>query len=304
MNLVQNMQAASEVARLGSFSAAARWLNLSAPSVSRLVAELEDDLGVNLFVRTTRHVALTPEGAIFVRKSAAILEDIETLRAELAASETAPKGTVRLTSVVAFGNELLSGALAKFSMKYPDITVKLDISNRRVDLIEENVDVAIRIGGADGLDDSSMIARRLYQQTLIFVATPEFVARHGLPQTLAELETLPLVRFATGTFGRTHRLVGPNNDETAFALPGSFVVNSPIAARNATLAGGHIGLVAEYLVRNSLDEGRLVRVLDDWSTRPQPIYAIYARRDLMPARQRLLLDFLAEAFVDRDAPRA
>lgn len=304
MNLVQNMRAAREVARQGSFASAARSLNISAPSISRLVAELEDELGVNLFVRTTRRVALTPEGEIFVRKSAAILEDIDTLRAELTASETAPKGTVRLASVVGLGNELLPGVLARFSQAYPEISVELDLSNRHVDLIEENVDVAIRMGGADGLDDSSMIARRLYQQTQIFVATPGFVARHGSPETLDALEILPLIRFVTGTFGRTHQLVGPEGEEATFILPGNFVVNSQIAVRNALLAGAHAGLIADYIVRDALDDGRLVRILGDWSTPPQPIYVIYARRDLMPARMRVLLDFLAEAFVDGNAMRA
>ena len=295
MDLTQNMRVAREVARLGGFAAAARSLNISAPSVSRIVSDLEQDLGVRLFLRTTRQLSLTEEGAMFIQRAGQVLEGIDSLRADLLEKDRAPRGLLRVSSVVAFGNEVLPDIIARFRRSYPEIDVELDVSNRRVDLLEEQVDVAIRIGSAEGLEDTSMVARKVYSQTLIFVASPEALDLHGVPERPDDLAARPLVRFVTGRFGRTHLLVGPEGETETFDLPGQFVVNSPLAARNALLAGEYFGLVADYLVTDALASGRLVRVLEGWSTRPQPIFAVHAGRRLMPARVRVFLDFLAEA---------
>jgi LysR family transcriptional regulator for bpeEF and oprC len=295
MDLTHNMRVAREVARLGGFAAAARSLNISAPSVSRIISDLEQDLGVRLFLRTTRQLSLTEEGAMFIQRAGQVLEDIDSLRADLLEKDRAPRGLLRVTSVVAFGNEVLPGVIARFRRRYPEIDVELDVSNRRADLLEEHVDVAIRIGSAEGLEDTSMVARRVYSQTLIFVASPEAVDLHGVPERPDDLAARPLVRFVTGRFGRTHLLVGPGGETATFDLAGQFVVNSPLAARNALLEGEYFGLVADYLVTDALASGRLVRVLEGWSTRPQPIFAVHAGRRLMPARVRVFLDFLAEA---------
>ena len=295
MDLTHNMRVAREVARLGGFAAAARSLNISAPSVSRIISDLEQDLGVRLFLRTTRQLSLTEEGAMFIQRAGQVLEDIDSLRVDLLEKDRAPRGLLRVTSVVAFGNEVLPGVIARFRRRYPEIDVELDVSNRRVDLLEEHVDVAIRIGSAEGLEDTSMVARRVYSQTLIFVASPEALDLHGVPERPDDLAARPLVRFVTGRFGRTHLLVGPGGETATFDLPGQFVVNSPLAARNALLEGEYFGLVADYLVTDALASGRLVRVLEGWSTRPQPIFAVHAGRRLMPARVRVFLDFLAEA---------
>ena len=237
MDLTQNMRVAREVARLGAFAAAARSLNISAPSVSRIVSDLEQDLGVRLFLRTTRQLSLTEEGAMFIQRAGQVLEDIDSLRADLLEKDRAPRGLLRVSSVVAFGNEVLPDIIARFRRSYPEIDVELDVSNRRVDLLEEHVDVAIRIGSAEGLEDTSMVARKVYSQTLIFVASPEALDLHGVPERPDDLAARPLVRFVTGRFGRTHLLVGPEGETETFDLPGQFVVNSPLAARNALLAG-------------------------------------------------------------------
>ena len=295
MGLTQKMRVVREVARLGGFAAAARSLNISAPSVSRIISDLEQDLGVRLFLRTTRQFSLTEEGAMFIERAGQILEDIDSLRVDLREKDAAPRGLLRVSSVVAFGNEVLPSVIAQFRQRYPEIDVELDISNRRVDLLEEHVDVAIRIGSAEGLEDTSMVARKVYSQTLIFVTSPEALDLHGAPVRPADLASRPLVRFVTGRFGRTHLLVGPGGERETFDQAGQFVVNSPLAARNALLAGEYFGLVADYLVTDALANGRLVRVLEGWSTRPQPIFAVHAGRRLMPARVRVFLDFLAEA---------
>lgn len=298
MDLTQNMRVAREVARLGGFAAAARSLNLSPPSVSRLVGELEADLGVRLFSRTTRSLSLTDEGQVFVRRAGEILEDIEALRAELVVKETEPRGTLRVSSVVAFGTELMPVAIARFLERYPAIDVDLSITNRQVDLVEEHIDVAIRIGSAEGLEDSGLIARRIFSQTRIFVATPGFVTVNGAPSTPEDAGAVPMVRFVTGRFGRSHGLIGPDGRQAEFGTPGKLLVDTPIAARNAVRSGRYMGLVADYLVADDLRSGRLVRLMEPWSTRPQPIFAVCAHRTLMPARLRVFLDFMAELFAD------
>jgi len=300
MDLTQSLRVACEVARLGGFAAAAKSLGISAPSVSRMIGELEDDLGVRLFARTTRQVSLTEEGQVLVQRSVRILEDIAALRDEVSLKEAMPEGKIRVSSVVAFGTEMLPGVIARFAEAYPAIEVALEISNRRVDLVEEHVDVAVRIGSAEGLEDSGLIARRIFSQTLVFVATPQFVASHPTPAHPADMRHAPLVRFVTGQFGRTHLLRGPGESECEFDLPGQLVVDSPIGARNAVLTGRYAGLVADYLVAGALRDGTLVRLLPKWSTRPQPIFAVCAHRRLMPARVRMFLDFLAEDLSRRD----
>lgn len=277
MDLAQSIEVTCEVARRQSFAGAARALNLSAPSVSRIVGDFENHLGVRLFNRSTRNVALTEEGAQLVARGRSILDELDVLREEAAMSTGEPSGLLRVTSVVAFGTHLLTPAVAEFRARYPRIEIELDLSNRRVDMIEEHIDVALRIGG-QSLPDSAMVARRVFAQHLIFVATPGFVERNGVPLSLDELKTLPSVRFISGRFGQSHVLTDGHGQQIDYAQAGDMRVNSPIAAKNAILGGDVCGLIADYLVCEELRIGVLTRLLPALRTRPQPIFAVYPER--------------------------
>lgn len=294
MDKFQAIRAFREVALQGGFAAAARQLNISTPSVSRLVSELEADLGTRLFNRTTRSVSLTEEGERFLRRGVGLFDELEAVSVEIRDRQQHPRGHLRISSVVAFGQERLAPAIVGFMTKYPYVTVDLHISNRTVDLVEEHFDLAIRIGGMDGLENSNLKSRKIFSQEQIFVATPEYLSRKGRPENLDEVLDHIVAKQISGSWGRVNEF-RKGNERIVFQLPDAFVVNSPIAARNAVLTGECLGLLADYLVEHLIADGRLVRVLPNYATAEQPIFAIFAHRNYMPAKIRAFIDYIAEA---------
>lgn len=291
MDRFHAIQVFREVATLGGFAAAARSLNSSPPSISRLISELEGDLGVRLLSRSTRSVSLTEEGEQFLRKGVALIDELEAVFEEIRERQQVPTGHLRITSVVAFGQERIAPAIPEFMKKYPKISVELEISNRTVDLVQEHFDLAIRIGGSAGLESSSLKARKIYAQKLLFVATPEYIARNGSPSDLEDLGRHRVVKQVSGNWGRTNKLQR-NGETQIFSLPEAFVVNSPNAARNAVLAEGAVGLIADYLVAEMISNGRLVRILPEYETPEQPIFAVFVHRNFMPAKVRAFIDHI------------
>ncbi|MDJ1018349.1 MAG: LysR substrate-binding domain-containing protein, partial [Paracoccaceae bacterium] len=264
-----------------------------APSVSRIISDLEEDLGVRLFNRTTRHVSLTEAGEEFLTRGSLILEEWESLRDHTASTHSSPKGRLRVSSALAFGTERIAPLAARFQDRYPEVKIELHISNRKVDLVYERFDVAIRIGGREGLDDSSMMARRIHSQHQIFAATPSYIERFGVPEDLEGLSQHRLIKQVSGSWGATSELL-VEEEKVPWRLPDDFVVNAPTGARSAVRAGSGIALVAEYLVREDLAAGRLVRVLPEVRTTDQPIYAVFAHRDYVAAKIRTFVDFLVD----------
>lgn len=293
MDRFQAIQAFREVARQGGFAAAARALNTSPPSISRLICDLEDDLGVRLFSRSTRKVGLTEEGEQFLHRGVALLDELEAVTEEIRGRQSEPRGHLRISSVVAFGQERIAPVISGFIERYPGVEVELDISNRNVDLVQEHFDLAIRIGGSDGLEASSLKARKIYSQRLVFVATPEYVKKFGAPNELDEVNQHKVVKQISGNWGRVNEF-WHQGEKLIFSLPEAFVVNSPNAARNAVLTGRSIGLIANYLVADMISDGRLVRLLPDFETLEQPIYAVFVHRNYMPAKVRAFIDYLVE----------
>jgi LysR family transcriptional regulator for bpeEF and oprC len=283
----------AEVAQQGGFSAASRALNISPPSVTRIVSELEAELGVRLFNRSTRALTLTEEGERFLRGGRTVIDEVDTLTNDIRQRNRQPRGRLRVSSVIAFGQEVIAPLIPGFMEQYPEVEVELDLSNRKVDLIEEHFDLAIRIGGPEGLDTSSLKARKIFSQTLIFVATPEYVQQKGQPRTLNELADHRVVKQISGAWGRTNRL-NREGEVVEFSLPERYVVNSPNAARNAVLSQFAIGLLADYLVKDLIAVGKLERILPEYATLEQPIYAVFVHRNYMPAKTRAFIDFLAD----------
>ncbi|WP_287172597.1 LysR family transcriptional regulator [Mesorhizobium sp.] len=290
--MVTAMRIAIEIARHGSFTAASRELRLSAPSVSRIMAELEADLGVRLFNRTTRQLNLTDAGIEFVQKSSGILEELDTMRSVVRERHDTPRGQLRVSCVMAFGNECLAPALPEFLRRFPQLDISLDLGNRLVDLIEEHYDVAIRVGP---LSDSSMIAQKIYTQRIIFVASPEFCRRFGMPKSVDEVRSYPSVTQVSGEWGRTHqfRYLGEIID---FEVAQHFRMNSARAVKNACLTGYGYSLLPDFIVADDLAQNRLVQLLPNYEPVEQSIYAFYAQRRHTPQKIRVFIDYLAEVF--------
>lgn len=293
MNKLHAIEVCREVARLGGFAAAGRSLRISTPSVSRLVGDMEEDLGVRLFQRSTRKVSLTEDGAAFLDSAAALVDELHVLCDEMRARRTEPRGHLRVSSVVAFGQEMIAPRVPGFLAKYPSVTVDLQTENRHVDLIEENFDLAIRVGGTGGLAASGLVARKLYSQKLIFVATPEYIRRHGQPESLEDISNHLTVNQITGNWGTQTQLMH-RGKPVSYRMPGTFVVNTPNAAVNAVQSGHVLGLIGDFLAADAIARGDLCRLLPEYETQEQPLYAVYAHRNYMPAKLRVFIDYLVE----------
>lgn len=292
MDIVAAMRVVTEVARLGSFAAASADLRLSAASVSRIVADLERDLGVRLINRTTRQLNLTDAGLEFVQRSSGILEEIGNMRSAIYERHDAPRGRLRVSCVAAFGNECLAPVLPAFMERYPQLEISLEISNRTVDIIEEHFDVAIRVGP---LHDSSLVAKKIFSQRVILVASPEFCLQHGMPKSLDDLKDLPSVTQISGEWGRIQRFKHKGKS-IAFEVPQRCTISSSAAVKNAALCGNCYTMLGDFMVANELSENRLVRLLPDHEPVEQSIYALYSQRRYTSQKVRVFLDYLTEAF--------
>ncbi|KIC07674.1 hypothetical protein RA19_23095 [Leisingera sp. ANG-M1] len=292
MDMFAAMRVVTEVARLGSFAAASTELRLSAASVSRVVADLEADLGVRLINRTTRQMNLTDAGLEFVQRSSGLLEEVANMRNAVHERHAAPRGRLRVSCVAAFGNECLAPVLPEFMDRFPELEVSLEISNRTVDLIEEHFDVAIRVGP---LQDSSLVAKKIFSQKVVFVATPEFFRQYGVPKSLEEIRSLPSVTQISGEWGRSQRFTYETSS-VEFEAPQRCTVSSSVAAKNAALSGNCYTMLGDFMVASDISENRLVRLLPEYKPVEQPIYAVYPQRHYLPQKTRVFVDYLSQKF--------
>lgn len=282
-----------EVARGGSFVRAAKVLRTTAATVSRRVARLEDGLGARLLTRTTRRVALTEAGAGYLQRCEPILKmlhDVDLSVADETAAE--PRGTLRVSLPGAFGRRHGAPALAAFRQLYPQLCVDVTITDRFVDLVEEHLDVAIRL--AD-LPDSGLVARKLAPNRRILCAAPEAVARRGMPREVAELADHNCLMFAGYEQGRTWRL-GKGETVVLHSPAATVISNDAEVLLEMALAGAGVTMLPTFMAGPAIRDGRLVRVLPEWSGPLAAIWAIHASRRLVPTKVRSFIDFLVTRF--------
>lgn len=284
------MTAFVTVAREGSLSAAARALDLTPSAVSRIVRRLETRLGVQLIVRTTRRLRLTSEGEAYARSARRILADIAEVERSIA-DQGSPRGRVRITMPAAYARLILMPLLAEFVTLYPGITLDLDVSDEVADVMGGEVDIAIRSGP---LADSPLTARRLGETGRSVVASPAYLAREGTPLVPADL-----VRHNCLDFGFRRAEPGwPFRDgerTIVHRVGGTMTANSGETLVQLALDGHGITRVGAFHVAEHLASGRLAAVLDDFNPRDkEPLHAVYIGGAMMPARNRALVDFLAD----------
>jgi LysR family transcriptional regulator for bpeEF and oprC len=292
VDLLTGMRVATEVARLGNFNEASRYLRLSPASVSRIVAELEEHLGVRLFNRTTRHCSLTEAGQDFVSRSTGLLEEISALRDAIRERQEAPHGTLRISCVAAFASECLAPALPRFLLQYPQLSVTVDVGNRLVDLIGEHYDVAIRLAP---LRDSRMISQKIFTQRILVVAAPSLCELYGTPQSLEDLKALPSVTQISGEWGRVQQFRHARRI-IDFNVPQHVTMTSAQAVKNTCLTGYGYSLLPDFMVAEEIKRGRLVQLLPDYEPMDRPIHALFAERRYSPQKIRVFVDFLVGAF--------
>jgi LysR family transcriptional regulator for bpeEF and oprC len=277
------------VVESGSFSRAARDLNVSQPTVSKQVAALEARLGTQLLARNSRALAVTPAGQDYYEATVRILQDLDFVEERVLQGQSAPSGLVRVTLSPAFGRMFVIPRLVDFRNRFPDVAIEMEVSGRHVDLIEEGIDVAIRIGR---LSDSALVARRIGDMQMITLASASYLAQHGTPQTVDELRTHQRISYVYqgDVIGW-----GFHVDDRQVTLDGggAFRTNDAEHVRGAVLAGLGIAHHASWLFTDVLASGEVVRILDRHAPPPFPISAVTAAGRRMPSRVRQFIDFLA-----------
>ncbi|BFM17728.1 LysR family transcriptional regulator [Maricurvus nonylphenolicus] len=280
------------VAENGSFSAVAKELETTQPTVSKNIAELESWLGVKLLNRSTRSLHLTEAGADYYERCVSILMDIEEAEHNAGSLHSQPRGTVRITTPAALGELFIVPCLKGFFEKYPDIHVDVNLNDRSLDLIQEGIDLGIRMGE---LSDSSLIAKQLAISPMVTVASPEYLSERGVPQHPRDLKDHNYIVYSGR--GQAHDIEFVDGDVSIKVnVKGNLITNSSDAIRQALLSGHGVSRAPTWLVGDALADGRLKTVLDEFNLGPMPLSAVYPSGRHLPSKARCLLDYLAEVF--------
>ena len=281
----------ARVVEAGSFTAAARVLAMPKTTVSRRIAALERELGVRLLQRTTRSLNMTDAGRLYYEQSSQALRTIEEANLRLAETRAEPLGTIRISAPVGFAGQYLTPAVIEFLAIYPKTGVELRLTDDRLNLVEDGIDLAFRTGV---LPDSTLIARKLGSTFRLLCASPDYLARCGTPQALADLAHHHCVIAGQSATGAHWALDGPDGQETV-TVAGRFAANEMQAVATAALAGYGIAQLPGAMAEPFIRERRLVRVLGDYTTQAGGLYVLYpSSRFLSP---------LVKAFVDLAADR-
>ena len=291
------MRAFREIVDRGSLTAAGSALGKSLPSMVRILAALESDLGVRLLRRTTRRMSLTVEGRNYLERCRRILADIQEAEQSLGAEPGVPRGELRMTAPVLFGQMHVAPAVAAFANRHEHVSVELLLVDRVVDLIDEGVDVALRIAH---LDDSTMVAIPVGSVRRVVVASPELLKQYGAPERPSDLAGRPCVRFDGISPGHVWRF-RERRRETVVHARGRITCNHASAALTACAAGGGFGLFLDYQVEPYVADGRLAVVLRDFELPPVPVNLVYTEARWVPDRLRHFLDFMRDRLRDRPA---
>ena len=277
------------VVESGSFSQAARDLGVGQPTVSKQVAALEARLGMQLLARNSRTLAVTPMGQDYYEAAIRILQDLDTVEERLLEGQAAPSGLIRVTLSPGFGRMFVIPRLLDFRSRFPDIAIEMDVSGRHVDLIDEGIDVAIRIGR---LSDSALVARRIGDMRMITLASASYLARNGTPRTLDELRDHQRIGYVY-----QGDVIGWGFDvdgrQVTIDGGGGFRTNDAEHVRGAVLAGLGIAHHASWLFTDVQASGEVVRILERYAPPPFPINAVTAAGRRMPSRVRQFIDLLA-----------
>lgn len=293
MSDISDMRAFVRVVERGGFAAASKDLGLTPSAVSKLVTRLEDRLSVRLLHRTTRRLALTPEGKIYHLRARDVLDAIEDAEAEVSRAGQRPRGRLRVSCVTAFAFHQLTAALPEFFARFPEIALELAITDRVVDLLAENADVGIRSGS---VEDGSLVARKIAEIRRALYASPDYVRQRGEPRTPEELAAHDCIVLSH--IPSSHRWPFRQNGKlTTVQIDGRTVVDSGEAALRIAVAGGGVARLADLIAHDAVVDGRLLPVLAEAHVvEPVPLSAVYPHgRHRMP-KVRAFLDFLVERF--------
>jgi DNA-binding transcriptional LysR family regulator len=288
LNKLQAIKAFTHVAERRGFTAAAKKLGMSASAVTKSIARLEDELGTQLFNRTTRRIALTDNGQAFYEHCTRILGELEDAEAAIRESTGSPSGRVRIIMPFSFGRVTFIPELPLFYERYPDISLDVSFSDRPVDLIHEGYDLAVRTGD---LSDSRLVRRVLTKGPMITVAAPKYLATLGTPQTPTDLDGHNCI---LGRFGPEWTFRGPDGHDIAVRVNGNVSLWSGDAVREAAVAGVGIARSTRWLFRKDLETGAVVTVLPEYAIDGVPVSVLYPAKRHLARKLAAVIDFLIE----------
>lgn len=285
------------IVEAGSLVSAARRLRRSPPAVTRALSSLEDRLGLRLVDRTTRRLAPTEAGSALAERARALLADYDAVL--VGASQAPIRGVLRITAPVQFGRRHVAPIVSAFLNEYPDVRVELSLNDRNVDLIEEGLDLAVRIGP---LADSSLVARHVGSVRRVVVASPAYLARRGAPRTPSDLAAHDTIFGMARSSAREWRF-GPSQRGATVRLSPRLLVDDVEAQIQVAQAGRGIARVLSYQVTDELAAGALVRLLQDFEPAPLPVQLVTLSRSHVAPKVRAFLDWAVKSLRDIDVIR-
>jgi DNA-binding transcriptional LysR family regulator len=286
----------ARIVEAGSFSMAAQRLDLPKSTVSRRLAMLEAGVGERLLQRTTRRLMLTEFGASLLEHARKVAEEVDAAGALAQHRQAEPSGKLRISVPNDFANVGMTELIARFCERYPAVRLELDLSPRRVDLVAENFDIAIRMG--DLPDDSTLAARRIVVERLGLYAAPRYIAQHGLPEQPDDLLAHDLLCILSRSGGAQPWVLTRGKVRWERELHARLTANSPELLARIACSGAGIAASSDLFVSGYVRKGELVRVLPDWELPAATGWAVFPGRRLMPAKTRVFLDMLEEMFCE------
>jgi len=288
------------VVERGSFTYVGRELGIGQPAVSKQVAALESHLGTQLFNRTSRGLTPTAAGQDLYESATRILRDVEDAEARIGRHKGSPSGVVRLATPPALGRMYIISRLPTFFERYPEMSIDLSLAERRVDIVREGMDLALRVGH---LADSSLVARKIGDLHMVVAATPDYLKKHGAPLCPADLRSHNLVGGHLQGATQPWRFKGPGGP-LLIEPQGNIRSNDVEDQRAAVLAGLGVGYAGRAMFASDIKAGTVVPILKDYLPDPSPIHIVHASTRPVPLRFRVVMDFLAEICADEPALRS
>ncbi|MBV1790283.1 LysR family transcriptional regulator [Marinobacterium sp. D7] len=290
MDRIDAMRTFITVAGEGSFARAAERLSMSPQLVSKYVGQLEQQLGARLLNRTTRRVHLTEAGARYYRRAQQLLDELDDLESQVGDMQTQAQGLLRISAPVSFASRHLAPLLCAFQQAHPAVGIDLQLSDRKVDIVEEGFDVALRIGR---LKSSSLVARRIAPVRLLLCASPDYLTRHGTPTSPEQLKEHRYLRYS-------HMESDPSSTLSSGLRhsAGDLVTNNGDVLVQAAIQGAGIVMQPTFICGPAIHEGKLRVILPEYEPEPLGLYAVYAHRQLMASKVRRFIDFVSGYFGD------
>ncbi|QJI28885.1 LysR family transcriptional regulator [Pseudomonas sp. ADAK18] len=290
MNPFEDMRLFCQVMESGSFTAAAEQLGLSKQFVSRRLIQLEDRLGVRLLNRSTRRLDVTPLGQSYYESALRLLSEVEQVEQGIAGQNSEARGTIRLSAPLSFAMAHLGSLLPLFLQRHPHVSVEVDLSDRPVDLISEGYDLVLRIGT---LEDSTLIARRIASVQRVYCASPDYLAAYGAPLTPEDLAHHQCLPYGHGR--QVQWRFQAKGKPLTLNVSGRMRVNNGELLRDAAVAGLGITYLPTFIVAQALEQGQLVRVLEDFAPEPLTLSAVYPQHRQSSRPVQALVEYLRES---------